>query len=243
MAAYERSTISSEVFFASTSISLRFRGRVSRISLPRQSENDQGYYKAHKPQQVHGRRDDGYAVRVGVEPEPVAHRRAVVRGEHGRRRRYEPGQGADAYHHQKAWTRPLGEKRHREQVRRPPDKHVNPGGEDVGERKVPESRELRHPARRYEAEVNLGGEAAGEDAAESTSLLQERGKQDAKSKQRRKLLLAVLQRDADQDRHRARERQDGERLGQDAPEVLHPAPEAEVGGAGGHQDQDGRQDR
>src|SRR3712207_5395841 len=109
MAAYARSTISSEVFFASTSISLRFRGRVSRMSLPRQSENDQGYYKAHKAEQVYGRRDDRDAVRVRVESEAVAHRRAVVGREHSRRRRYEPGQGAYPDHRQKSGARPFGE--------------------------------------------------------------------------------------------------------------------------------------
>src|ERR671917_1008179 len=222
MAAYERSTISSEVFFASTSISLRFRGRVSRMSLPRQSENDQGYYKAHKAKQVHRRRDDRDAIGVRVEPETVAHRGAVVGREHRGCRRYESGQGADPDHDQKARARIRREQRHGEQMRSPSDEHVHPGGEDVGEREVPERRELRHPPRRYEAEVYLRGEPAGEDAAECAAFLQERWKEDAERQERRELLLAVLQGDADQDRHGPRERQDGERLREDAPQILHP---------------------
>src|SRR5215203_2634259 len=53
--------------------------------LPRQSENDKGYYKAHKAEQVHRRRDYRDAVGVWVQPEPVAEGRAVV-GREDRRR-------------------------------------------------------------------------------------------------------------------------------------------------------------
>ena len=55
------------------------------------------------------------------------------------------------------------------------------------------------------------------DAPEGAAFLQERRKQDAQGQQGRELLLAVLQGDADQDRHGACERQYGERLRQDAP--------------------------
>src|SRR5215207_6837609 len=46
--------------------------------LLRQSENNEGYYKAHKAEQVHRRRDNRDAVSVRVQPEPVAEGRAVV---------------------------------------------------------------------------------------------------------------------------------------------------------------------
>src|SRR5215204_863961 len=220
--------MSSEVFFASTSISLRFRGRISRISLPRQSENDQSYYKAHKAEQVHRRSDDRDAVRVRVEPEPVADRRAVVGRENGRRRRYEPSQRADPDHDKETGARARREEGHGDQVRRSPDEHVHPGGEDVGEREILESRELRYPARRYEAEVDLRGETAGEDASEGAAFLKERRQKDAQGEERRELLLAVLQCDADENGHGPGEGQDRQRLSQDAPEVLDARPEAEI---------------
>src|SRR5829696_8036414 len=179
MAAYERSTISSEVFFASTSISFTFRGRVSRISLPRQSENDQGYYKAHKAEQVHGRRDDWDAVGVRVQPEPVADGRSVVGREDRRGGGDKALEGADPDHHQEARARPFRKEPHGYEVRSRPDEHVDAGCENVGEREVSQGGELRYPARRYKAEVDLRREAAGEDAAEGAALLQECGQKDA----------------------------------------------------------------
>src|SRR5215203_1278887 len=155
------------------SISFRFRGRVSRISLPRQSENDEGYYKAHKAEQVYGRRDNGDAVGVRVQPEPVAEGGAVVGCEDRRRGGGQARQGADPDHHEKSWARPLREERHGYKVGGRPDEHIDAGGEDVGKREVSQGHELWYPTRLYEAEVDLRREAAGEDAAEGAAFLQE----------------------------------------------------------------------
>src|SRR5215211_7707818 len=103
------------------SISFTFLGRVSRISLPRQSENDKGYYKAHKAEQVYGRRDDRDAVGVRVQPEPVAEGRAVVGREDRRRGGEQARKGADPDHHQEARARPPREERHGYEVRSRPD--------------------------------------------------------------------------------------------------------------------------
>src|ERR671921_1831973 len=142
--------------------------------LPRQSENDKGYYKAHKAEQIHCRRDNRDAVSVWVQPEPVAEGRAVICCEYRRRGGDQASKGADPDHRQQARTSPLFKERHGYEVRGSPDEHVDSGGEDVGEREVSQGRELRYPARRYEAEVDLGGEAAGEDATQGAALLQER---------------------------------------------------------------------
>src|SRR5215218_3438938 len=117
--------------------------------LPRQSENDKGYYKAHKAEQVHRRRDNRDAVSIWVQPEPVAEGRAVICCEYCRRGGDQAGKGADPDHRQEARTRPLCEEHHPDEVRGPPDEHVDSGGEDVGEREVSQGRELRYPARRY----------------------------------------------------------------------------------------------
>src|SRR5215208_806576 len=118
------------------SISFTFRGRVSRISLPRQSENDKGYYKAHKAQQVYGRRDNGDAVGVRVQSEPVALGRAVIGSEDRRRGGDEASKGADPDHNQKARASPPREERHGYKVSSTPDEHVDASGEDVGQCKV-----------------------------------------------------------------------------------------------------------
>src|SRR5215203_3367589 len=225
------------------SISFRFRGRVSRISLPRQSENDKGYYKAHKAEQVHGRRDDGDAVGVRVQPEPVAERRAVVGREDRRSSGHQTSKGADPDHHEKSRARPPWEEHHGYEVRSPPDEHVDACGEDVGEREVFQGRELRYPTRLYKAQVDLRGEAAREDAAEGAALLQKRRQEDAQGKERRELLLAVLQRDADQDGHGPRHGQDRKRFGQDALEVLDAHPEAVVRRGNRRQDQHSPENR
>src|SRR5215211_2520130 len=175
------------------SISFRFRGRVSRISLPRQSENDEGYYKAHKAEQVYGRRNNGDAVGVRVQPEPVAEGRAVVGREDRRRGGDQARQGADPDHHQESRARPLRKEHHGYEVRSRPDEHVDASGEDVGEREVSQCCELWYPARLYEAEVDLRGEAAGEDPAEGAALLQKGRQKDAEGQERRELLLAILQ--------------------------------------------------
>src|SRR5215204_5366387 len=200
--------------------------------LPRQSENDKGYYKAHKAEQVHGRRDDRDTVGVRVQPKPVAEGRAVVGCKHSRRGGDHAGKRADPDHHQEARARPPRKEHHGYEMRSRTDEHVDAGGKDVGQREVPEGRELRYPARLYEAEVDLRGEATGEDAAEGATLLQKGRKKDAQGQKRRELFLAVLQRDADQDGHGPRQGQYGERFGQDAAEVLDASPEAEV--RGGH---------
>src|ERR687897_131008 len=102
--------------------------------LPRQSENDEGYYKAHKAEQVHRRRDNRDAVGVRVQTEPVAEGRAVICCEDRRRGGDQASKGADPDHRQKARTRPLFEERHGYKVRGPTDEHVNTSREDVGER-------------------------------------------------------------------------------------------------------------
>src|SRR5918992_2959506 len=196
--------------------------------LPRQSENDKGYYKAHKAEQVHRRRDNRDAVGVRVQSEPVAEGRAIICCEYRRRGGDEASEGADPDHRQKARTRPLFKERHGYEVRGSPDEHVDPGGEDVGEREVSQGRELRYPARRYEAEVDLGGEAAGEDATQGAALLQERGQKYAQGKERSELFLPILQSHADQYGHGPRHGQDGERFGHDAPQVLDSHSKAQV---------------
>src|SRR5918997_4136170 len=140
--------------------------------LPCQSENDKGYYKAHKAEQVHRRRDNRDAVGVRVQPEPVAEGRAVVGREDRRRGGDQASKGADPDHRQEAGTRSLREEGHGYEMRSPPDKHVDSGGEDVGEREVSQGRELRYSARRYKAEMDLGGEAGGEDATQGAARLQ-----------------------------------------------------------------------
>src|SRR5215208_178431 len=119
--------------------------------LPRQSENDKGYYKAHKAEQVHSRRDNRDAVGVGVQPEPVADGRAVVGREDRGRGGDQARKGADPDHRQKARTRPLWEVSQGYKVRSPTYEHVDSGGEDVGEREVSQGRELRNPARLHKA--------------------------------------------------------------------------------------------
>src|SRR5918997_1569800 len=196
--------------------------------LPRQSENDKGYYKAHEAEQVHRRRDNRDAVSVWVQPEPVAEGRAVICCEYRRRGGDQASKGADSDHRQKARTSSLFKERYGYEVRGSPDKHVDSGGEDVGKREVSQGRELRYPARRYEAEVDLGGEAAGEDATQGAALLQERGPKYAQGKERSELLLPILQSHADQDGHGPRHGQDGERFGHDAPQVLDSHSKAQV---------------
>src|SRR5919112_3022507 len=118
--------------------------------LPRQSENDKGYYKAHKTEQVHRRRDNRDAVGVRVQPEPVAEGRAVVGRQDRRRRGDQARQGADPDHRQEARACSVRKESHSYEVRGPADEHVDAGGEDVGEREVSQGRELRYPARIYE---------------------------------------------------------------------------------------------
>src|SRR5215217_792839 len=206
--------------------------------LPRQSENDKGYYKAHKAEQVHRRRDYRDAVGVWVQPEPVAEGRAVVGREDRRRGGDQTSKSADPDHRQEAWTDTLFEKCHGYEVRSPPDEHVDTGGENVGEREVSQGRELWYPTWRYETEMDLGGEAAGEDAAEGAALLQEGGQKDAQGQKRSKLFLPMLQRHADQNGHCPRQGQDRERFSQDTPQVLDAYPEAEV--CRGHRGQNQR---
>src|SRR5918993_265318 len=205
--------------------------------LPRQSENDKGYYKAHEAEQVHRRRDNRDAIGVRVQPEPVAEGRAVVGREDRRRGGDQTSKGADPDHRQKARTSPLFKERHGYEVRGSTDEHVDSGSEDVGEREVSQGRELRYPARRYEAEVDLGGEAAGEDATQGAALLQERGQKYAQGKERSELLLPILQSHADQDGHGPRHGQDWERFGHDAPQVLDAYSQAQVRRHARRQDQ------
>src|SRR5215217_5723301 len=196
--------------------------------LPRQSENDKGYYKAHKAEQVHRRRDNRDAVGVRVQTEPVAEGRAVVGCQDCRCGGDQTSKGADPDHRQEARTRPLVEERQGYEVRSTPDEDVDSGGENVDERKVSQGSELRYPTWRYQAEVDLGGEAAGEDAAEGAALLQKGRQKNAQSQECRELLLPILQRDADQDGHGPRHGQDGERFSQNTPQVLDAHPQAQV---------------
>src|SRR5215211_4122070 len=156
-------------------MSLRFLGGVSRITfLTYQSKDREGYYKAHEPQEVHRGGDDRDSVGIRVEPDPVAEDRAVVGCEGGGGGGDQARERAYADHREKSGARLRRKQGHGYHVRSPPDKHVDAGGEDVDQGKVPEGIDGRNSPGFQKTQVYLRGEPAGEDAAQSAALLEKR---------------------------------------------------------------------
>ena len=131
--------------------------RGSSLDMRTHAEQQDNEYEAQRTEEVHDRGTDGYAVVVGVEPEPEGSDRGVVGDDRREDRREEAGQETDAQHRAETRCRVAGHDR--DQVRREPHQEEDREREQEVDPDVDEREPLGPRSGFDQTQVELRGEA------------------------------------------------------------------------------------